>query len=64
MKYFNYILIVLGAIIATYSKYETEQNEYTLIGGIIILMIGVYRISKSIPSKHDREDDIDNYEND
>lgn len=64
MKYFNYLLIVLGAVIAIYSKYEAKQNEYLLIGGIVVLMIGVYRISRSIPSKHDREDDVDNYEND
>lgn len=64
MKYFNYLLIVLGAVIAIYSKYETTQNEYILIGGIVVLMIGVYRISRSVPSKHDRENDIDNSEND
>lgn len=63
MKYFNYILIVFGAIVAIYAKSETEQNEYILMGGIIILMIGVYRISRGIPSKHDRED-VDNSEND
>ncbi|MDD7887002.1 hypothetical protein [Flavivirga sp. 57AJ16] len=63
MKYLNYILIVLGAIIAIYAKSDTQQNEYILIGGIVILMIGVYRISKGIPSKQDGED-IDNYKND
>ncbi len=60
MKYFNYILIILGAIIAIYAKSETKQNEYVLIGGIIVLMIGVYRISRSVPSKHDSEDDVNN----
>lgn len=64
MKYFNYLLIVLGAVIAIYSKYEARQNEYLLIGGIVVLMIGVYRISRSIPSKRDGEDDVDNPEND
>lgn len=58
MKYFNYILIVLGAIIAIYSKAESEQNQFILIGGIIVLMVGIYRISKNIPSKHiDGDDD-------
>ncbi|WP_246040942.1 hypothetical protein [Flavivirga rizhaonensis] len=62
MKYFNYVLIILGAIVAIYAKSGTEQNEYILIGGIIILMMGVYRISRSIPSKED-SDDVDNTEN-
>ena len=51
MKYFNYILIILGAIIALYAKAVTEQNQYVLIGGIVVLMIGIYRISRHIPSK-------------
>lgn len=63
MKYLNYILIILGAIVAIYAKSETKQNEYILIGGIVILMIGVYRISRGIPSKQDRED-VDNSETD
>ncbi|GAA3652078.1 hypothetical protein [Flavivirga jejuensis] len=65
MKYFNYVLIVLGAIVAIYAKSEMKQNEYILILGIIILMVGVYRVSRGVPSKHDREDveDIDDSEN-
>ncbi|MFG6686131.1 hypothetical protein ACGK9U_06090 [Mariniflexile sp. HNIBRBA6329] len=56
MKYFNYIIIVLGAIVAIYAKTGTEQNQYVLIGGIVILMVGIYRISKTIPSKSEDED--------
>lgn len=62
MKYFNYILIVLGAIVAIYAKTGTEQNQYILIGGIVLLMVGIYRISKTIPSKNDDED-LNNDEN-
>lgn len=58
MKYLNYILIVLGSIVAIYAKTGTEQNEYILIGGIVVLMIGVYRISKTIPSKKDDDNDF------
>ncbi len=58
MKYLNYILIVLGSIVAIYAKTGTEQNEYILIGGIVVLMIGVYRISKTIPSKNDDDNDF------
>ncbi len=53
MKYFNYILIIIGAVIALYSKAGTQQNQYVLIGGIVVLMIGIYRISRNIPSKND-----------
>ena len=56
MKYFNYLLIILGAIVALYSKAGTEQNQYILIGGIVVLMIGIYRISRNIPSKNDEDD--------
>ncbi|MGZ0016661.1 hypothetical protein [Yeosuana sp. AK3] len=59
MKYLNYILIVLGSIIAIYAKTGTNQNEYILIGGVVVLMIGVYRISKTIPSKYDQDDSND-----
>ncbi|AXP81993.1 hypothetical protein CJ739_2928 [Mariniflexile rhizosphaerae] len=58
MKYLNYIFIVLGAAVAIYAKTGTEQNQYILIGGIVILMLGIYRISKTIPSKDD--DDLNN----
>jgi LPXTG-motif cell wall-anchored protein len=61
MKYLNYIFIVLGAVVAIYAKTGTEQNQYILIGGIVILVIGIYRISKTIPSKDD--DDLNNNEN-
>ena len=57
MKYFNYILIILGAIITIYSKAGSEQNQYIVIGGIVVLMIGIYKISRNIPSKN-ADDDI------
>lgn len=55
MKYLNYLLIVVGAIVAMYAKVGADQNQFILIGGIVVLMIGVYRISKTIPSKRDNE---------
>jgi general stress protein CsbA len=60
MKYINYLLIVLGAIVAIYAKTGTTQNEYILIGGIVVLMTGIYRISKTIPSRNDEEDNLSN----
>lgn len=59
MKYLNYVLIVIGSIVAVYAKTGTEQNEYILIGGIAILMLGIYRISKDIPSRNDKDDSND-----
>lgn len=56
MKYLNYILILIGAIVAIYSKVGEAQNQYILIGGIVMLMVGVYRISRTIPSKNDTEE--------
>ena len=61
-KYLNYILILLGAVIAIYSKAEEEQNQFLLIGGIVVLMLGIYRISRNIPSNKD-SDSIDNSQN-
>lgn len=58
----NLLLIIIGGIVAVYAKAGDEQNQYILIGGIMILMIGVYRISKRIPSKNDQETPRDNDE--
>jgi len=60
MKYFNYLLILLGAIVAMYAKAGEQQNQLLLISGIIILMVGVYRISRTIPSKRDNNQDEEN----
>jgi len=61
-KNINYIFIAVGAILALYGQNQEEKNEALLIGGIVLLMIGVYRISKTIPSKRDSDDDIQNNE--
>ena len=53
----TYILIIVGAFIALYAQNQEEQNEFLLIGGIAVLMIGIYRISRRIPSKNDIENE-------
>ncbi|GAL61930.1 hypothetical protein [Algibacter lectus] len=58
MKYLNYILILVGAVVAMYAKVGAEQNQYLLMVGIVFLMMGVYRISKLVPSK--RDEDLEN----
>lgn len=55
MKYLNYILLLMGAIVAIYAKTGTEQNQTILIVGIMLLMLGIYRISKTVPSKNEEE---------
>ncbi len=57
MKNINYFLIVLGALVALYAKAGGAQNQLILIAGIVVLMIGIYRIAKTIPSKKDNNDD-------
>ena len=55
MKNFSYIFIVLGALVSFYG--ESTKNSIILVGGIVILMVGVYRLSKKIPSKYDEDND-------
>ena len=52
--------MAIGAIIALYAQNRENQNEALMIGGIVLLIIGVYRISKNIPSKNDDDDDYQN----
>lgn len=47
-----------------YAKAGEQKNQYILISGIVVLMIGVYRISKTIPSKRDNNQEEDNNKND
>lgn len=59
-KNINYLFILLGGIIALYAQAGEEQNEYLLISGIVLLMIGLYRISRNLSSKSDDRDDSSN----
>lgn len=63
-KTVSILLIIIGGFIAFYAQAGTDQNQYILVAGIFILMMGVYRISRNIPSKHDRDqrkDDTDEF---
>ncbi len=53
----SFICIVTGGIIAIYAQAEEQQNTYLLMVGIVLLMFGVYRISRNIPSKYDKQDE-------
>ena len=54
-KYLNYILILIGCVIAIYAQAGEKQNTLILVLGIIVLMFGLYRIYSTIPNK--KEDD-------
>lgn len=56
----NILLILIGGFIAFYAQAGAHQNQYVLVAGIFILMMGVYRISRNIPSKYDRENSKNN----
>ena len=56
----SYILIITGAFVAIYAQAEEEQNQYILIGGIVVLMMGIYRVSRNIPSKKDQDENNQN----
>ena len=53
----NLICIVVGGSIAIYAQAQEQQNTYILIGGIILLVFGIYRTSRNIPSKFDKEEE-------
>jgi hypothetical protein len=53
----NFICIVAGGSIAIYAQAEEKQNMYLLMGGLVLLMFGIYRISRNIPSKYDKNEE-------
>ncbi|MFD2914408.1 hypothetical protein [Psychroserpens luteus] len=59
-KKISYILIIIGGFVAIYAQAKEEQNQLILIAGIVILMLGIYSISRNIPSKTNQEDEHQN----
>ena len=57
---FNFILILVGGIIALYANSEERQELYILLIGIMILMFGLYRLSRGISSKHENTEENTN----
>ena len=60
----NFICIVAGGIIALYAQAEEKQNTYLLMSGIVLLMFGIYRTSRNIPGKNDKEEEDPHTNND
>ncbi len=53
----NFICIVAGGLVALYAQAQEQQNTYLLMGGLVLLMFGIYRTSRNIPSKHDQQEE-------
>mgnify|MGYP003655068369 CR=1 FL=1 len=53
----NFICIVAGGLVALYAQAQEQQNTYLLMGGLVLLMFGIYRTSRNIPSKHDKQEE-------
>jgi hypothetical protein len=53
----NFICIVAGGIVSIYAQAQEKQNLYVLMGGIMLLMFGIYRTSRNIPSKNDQQEE-------
>ena len=52
----NIVLIVIGGGVAIYAEAGEDQNLYLLIGGLFVLMLGLYRLSRQIPDKKHDDD--------
>jgi len=52
----NFVLILVGASIAFYAQSQDDKGNYILISGIVLLMMGLYRLSRNISSKTERQD--------
>lgn len=50
-KILNYIFIIVGAVVAIYAQAGEQQDIVVLVIGIVLLMLGIYRISKNIGDK-------------
>ena len=53
----NILCVLLGGVIAIYAQAGAKQNEYVLIIGIVLLMFGIYRISRNVPSKFENQEE-------
>jgi len=57
---FNFILILVGGLIALYADAEKQQEVYILLVGIMILMFGLYRLSRGISDKNKKTEEDTN----
>ena len=56
MKFLKtYFLIIIGGVILFTANTETLKSPYLYIAGIVLLMIGLFNISRAIRSKNEIE---------
>ena len=58
-KLITYVCVITGAVVAVYAQAKESHNTYFLIAGIFLLLFGLMRLSLTIPSK--KQDDNDPY---
>lgn len=51
MKNIYYLCIVIGLFVVFYAQISLRQNAYILVSGIILLMLGLFNISRPLSSK-------------
>ncbi len=59
---FNFALILIGGIITIYANADEGKELYLLLIGVMILMFGLYRLSRGISSRHEKPEDTINHE--
>ena len=57
----NLLCIVIGGAIVIFVNDEVQQNTYILIGGIALLIFGIYRTSQNVPSKFGNQEEAPLY---
>lgn len=62
LRNLNYLLILVGGALALYEQSLEEPKQYLLILGLFLLMVGIYRTSKNIPSKSENSSESDQNE--
>ncbi len=59
----NFLLITVGVILGFYATSASKQNTYILVVAIVMLMVGLYRLSKGVPSKNTDESNCNTQQN-
>ncbi|MEM9680457.1 MAG: hypothetical protein AAF901_09045 [Bacteroidota bacterium] len=56
----NYISIIGGGLLALYAQSQEEQNNYLIIAGLVLLVFGIYRTARQVPSKFASDEEVTN----
>lgn len=51
------MLILIGCVVAIYAQADEEQNTFILVIGIVVLMLGLYRVYSTIPDKKNDDEE-------